>query len=120
MTKLICFLLSDVPCCPSRQLLGWFRWERGRGVGWLAGVPGHFVTEVAVGRFVVSGKEEVEHGVHNRVAGRIGLEVALSYVGHLVLPVHQYVIPWLVLVRLGLVGLVPAVVRLAGGVEVHD
>ena len=119
MTKLS-FPLGGTPIRQSCQLLGWFRWERGRGVGWLAGVPGHFVTEVAVGRFVVAGKEEVEHRVLNRVAGHIGLEVVLGLLGDLLLPIHQYLIPRLVLVRLGLVGLVPAVVRLAGGVEVHD
>ena len=83
-------------------------------------IPRDFITEVEVCRFVVPREEKIEHRVNDRLFRRIWQEVAFGYIGNMMLAIHQYVIPWLVLVWLRLVRLVPSVVRLECRVEVDD
>ena len=55
-----------------------------------------------------------------RTSGEVALKVRLSDIGHLIRAIDEDVIPRLSATRLGLIRLIPRLVRLAGVIEVDD
>ena len=94
--------------------------EWGRRVGWITRVPGNVVTQVFVFLFIDPVKKEVEHGVNHGSARSIEFQVGLGNVGNFMSSVDQYVVPGLVSVGLGLVGLIPGNRRLTGRIRIND
>lgn len=70
---------------------------------------------------ILKALEKVAHkGMIYRSSGEIALEVRLGDVSHLIRAIDEDVIPRLGAARLGLIRLIPRIVRLASVIEVDD
>jgi len=81
---------------------------------------------VLVKRFLIvpSSEERRKHLFNHRVLHRhtagVQFEILLSHIGRVLGTIHDHVIPRLVTVRLGLVALIPHLIRPAGWVSLDD